>query len=508
MTGMSDGVLTWLESRALDIELCSKLGFESRSAGGDEELVIPFFRNGEVVRRKYRPLTPKEGRQRFYQDKGGVRCAFNEDALRDDSLLDHPLLVTEGELDAAAAIQGGFQRTISVPDGAPETPVENIEDSAKYAWIDDARDLLKMDRVKTIILAVDGDPAGAALLHDLSIKLGKARCKFVTYPKAKFPEKRGRERLKDLNEVLQDYGERGVREVIARAQFLKVSGVFKLSELPPLPDQEIFDIGFEALGDHLKLRLGDMSVWTGIGGYGKTTLLNDLLNRVVKQYGIRVAWASFEQDPQRDHRRAFRSWYWEDWEWKLTEAQRAEADAWIDNHHRFLVPDEDEDASLDWVLDRLEAAVVQHGCKVCVIDPFNEIDHCKGPGESDVDYINRAVRTFRRFARRFQIHLIIVAHPTKMPRLENGTYMMPGLLDVSGGAVWRNKAAQGVIVHLVDKDTTMVKVDKVRYRDILGTPGSVLMQFIMQTRHFVETERNVEDQLPTAATRRRKAVRD
>lgn len=511
MTGMNGEAMAWLEARGLDVELADKLGLHSeqyhaRNVSGDA-LVYPFIREGKVVGSKWRPMPFKEGGPRFWWSKGDEHCAYNEDCLRDDSLIDQPVVITEGQDDCIAALQSGIQRVISVPDGAPEKPIEDLSDSIKYKWLDDIFHLLKLNRTPAgIILAVDGDSAGAALMHDLAVKLGKSRCKFITYPKAKSPEQRGRERLKDLNEALEDYGARGVREVIARAQFLKVSGVFKLSELPPLPDQEIFDIGFEALGDHLRLRLGDMSVWTGIGGYGKTTLLNDLLNRVVKQYGIRVAWASFEQDPQRDHRRAFRSWYWEDWEWKLTEAQRAEADAWIDNHHRFLVPDEDEDASLDWVLDRLEAAVVQHGCKVCVIDPFNEIDHCKGPGESDVDYINRAVRTFRRFARRFQIHLIIVAHPTKMPRLENGTYMMPGLLDVSGGAVWRNKATQGIVVHLIDKDTTMVKVDKVRYRDILGTPGSVLMQFIMQTRHFVETERNVEDRPQPAPARRRKAV--
>lgn len=500
---LSVRAMEWLEARKLDIELADRLGLASRGGSGSEVIIYPFLREGRIIGRKYRPLVPEEGKPRFWRDKGDILSFYNEDCLRDDTLVALPLVITEGQDDCIAAIQSGHLRSVSVPDGAPEKPVQDIAESAKYAFIDDAFGLLKMDRVNEIILAVDGDSAGAALLHDLAVKLGKSRCKFVTYPKAKDSETRGRDRLKDLNEVLEDYGPAGVRAVLSRASWLKIEGVYKLSEMPPLPDSTIYDIGFEALSEHLKIRLGDFSVWTGIGGYGKTTVLNDLLNRIVQRYGIVVAWASFEQDPQRDHRRAFRSWYHEDWERSLSEAQRAEADAWIDQHHRFLVPNDDEDATLDWVLDRMEAAVVQHACKILVIDPFNEIEHCKAPGESDVDYINRAVRLLRRFAKRFQVHVIVVAHPTKMPRMDDGRYMMPGLSDVSGGAVWRNKATQGVVVHLVDRDTTMIKVDKVKYREVLGTPGAVLLAYNQQTRRFVETERNAEALDPDKPPRRK-----
>lgn len=493
---LSVAAMEWLESRSLDVELADQLGLASRGDSGREVIIYPFIREGKIVGRKYRPLYDAD--RRFWRDKGDILCAYNEDCLRDDSLVHLPLVITEGQDDCIAVLQSGHLRCISVPDGAPENPIQDIEGSAKYQWIDDIHDLLSMKRVNEIVLCVDGDSAGAALLHDLSVKLGKARCKFVTYPKSKDPTARGRERLKDMNEVLEDYGARGTREVIARSTWLKVEGVFKLSEMPPMPDATIFDIGdvgFSALSEHLKIRLGDMSVWTGIGGYGKTTLITDILSRIVKKYGIMVGWASFEQDPQRDHRRAFRSWYWEDWEFKLTDAQKAEADAWIDAHHRFLVPDDEEDATLEWILDRMEAAVIQHGCKILVIDPFNEIEHCKRPGESDTDYINRAVRTLRRFAKRFQIHLIIVAHPTKMPRMDDGSgrYMMPGLYDVNGGAVWRNKATQGIIVHLTGLEDTIVKIDKVKYREILGSPGMVKMAYVKQTRRFVEVERGLSD---------------
>jgi twinkle protein len=68
--------------------------------------------------------------------------------------------------------------------------------------------------VPEIILATDGDEPGAALMHDLSVLLGRYRCKFLTYPKA--PKDRGRERCKDLNEVLEDYGAKGVVQTVSR----------------------------------------------------------------------------------------------------------------------------------------------------------------------------------------------------------------------------------------------------------------------------------------------------
>lgn len=494
--GMSVAAMEWLEARGLDVELCDRLGlFVSSGTGDKEALAYPLRRKGIVLGHKYRPLVQKEGAPRFWRDKGCPAIAFNEDCLRDEALIGLPLVITEGYEDCASVLQAGFVKALSVPDGAPPNPVEDLDNSTKYAWLDELIEegLLKADRVPIIILAVDGDPAGAALLHDLSHKLGRARCKFVTYPKATDPQAFGRDRLKDCNETLMQYGVRGVRAVIERAQFLKITGVLRLSELPPAPENTIYEIGFEALGEHMKLRTRDMSVWTGIGGYGKSTLLNDILCRVCLRYGTKVAWFSPEQDPVIDHRRHLRQWFCEEWEFKLTSEQVWAADEWIERHHLFIVPEEDEDATLNWLLDRMEAAVIQHGCKFVVIDPFNEIEDGPDHGENEVRYINRTVRTLRRFAKRFDIHLVVVAHPTKMPRTESGTYMMPGLMDVSGGAVWRNKATQGVIVHKTELDSVLVKVDKSKYWSVLGKPGTVKMAFSQQTQHFTEEERGIVD---------------
>lgn len=481
-----------LERRGLDIETASRLGLNGAPDGGDV-LQIDFVREGAVVRRKFRHMAPAaDGQRRYWQDKGGVRCAWNEDALRDVELRGQPLIITEGELDAATAIQCGFARTISVPDGAPppgDRSADDLAASSKYDWLEAIEPFLTKDLCPTIIIAADGDENGGALLQDLSVLLGRFRCKFLRYPLAKDATARGRERLKDLNEVLEDYGAEGVRRTIERAEWLKVDGVHRMSELPNLPPQVIYEVRHPQFREMLKFRLGDVSVWTGTPGHGKTTFLNDLLNGVAVDYGIVLAWASFEQEVQRDHRRSLRTWFCETPAYRADQTQIAEADAWIERQHVFIVANEDEDADLDWLLDKMEVAVARHGVKIIVIDPWNELEHGRRNGETETEYIGRALRAIKRFAKAFRVHVCIVAHPSKSVKDEKGNFKMPTLYDISGSANWFNKADIGTIVHRQSPDDTLVKVQKSRYHEIIGRPGEVLMHFCSDDRRFRETEK-------------------
>ena len=115
MTGMlSEEHQKWLTARGLDLETATRYGlFTDRQSPGGRDLVIPYRRNGKIINHKYRGP-----QKRFRQDPGAPRSLWNEDALRDATLASEILLITEGELDALAAIQAGFPRTVSVCDGA------------------------------------------------------------------------------------------------------------------------------------------------------------------------------------------------------------------------------------------------------------------------------------------------------------------------------------------------------------------------------------------------------
>lgn len=490
---MSTALMEILARRGLDVEMADRLGLDGvRRDGSDVCLVIPFKRNGDIVRRKYRFFDGRESP--WSQDKDCQRIAYNEDCLRDDALIPQALIITEGELDALSALQSGFPRTISVPDGAPppgERSKEELEGSAKYAWLNDLWPLLTRERVAEIILAVDGDKNGAALLQDLSVLLGRARCKFLTYPKAPASahERLGRERCKDLNEVLEFYGQKGVVETVGRAQWIAMDGVYRMSDLPPLPPMQIFEPRHRLLSENFKVRLGDFSVITGTPGFGKTSFANDVFCGIAYDNHLTIAWASFEQAPQRDHRRALRSWHSCRPEFQMVPEEKERADRWIDGQHVFIIPSEDEDATLEWLLDKMDLAVIRFGARIIVIDPWNELEHAFRPNETETQYTGRAIRALKRFAKAYQVHICLIAHPTKSAKDADGNYKMPTLYDIAGSANFYNKTDLGLIVHRENEDDTLIKVQKSRYHDIIGRPGEVRMQYSKDERRFIEMER-------------------
>jgi twinkle protein len=438
--------LELLAARGLDPETLLRFGVESCSDRGGDWIAIPVTRGGTAVNVRYRTIA---GDKRFAQEKDALRCFWNSDVLQDETLAGERLVVTEGELDAMIAVQCGFARTVSVPDGAPAVPVGE-RDSRRYDFLD--LDEAALRRVREIVLATDADEPGRALLQDLATRLGRARCRVAAYPQG----------CKDLNDVYLAAGEQGVRAAIEGAPWLEVKGLFRMSELEPVEEPAAHDIGIAGLARHYRIRRGDLAVITGIPGHGKTTLVNEIAGRVALM-GWNVCFASFEQRPQTDHRRALRTFFAGKRVIRQNAAECAAADDWIDRHFSFVVPDDDTEASLDWVLDAAAAATARYGADM----PLTE-------------YTGLAIRLMKQFALRRRVHLIVVAHPAKLQRQKDGRIPVPTLYDIADSAHWHNKPDVGVIVHRMDDDRTLIRVDKARF-EAIGVRGELFGRFDPKT---------------------------
>lgn len=453
-----------IETRGLDPVIAENYGVSVSQKDGIETICFAYKRNGEVLNNKYRTFPEKK----FWQD-GGVKLVWNEDCLRDETLSSQPVIITEGEFDALAAVQCGFPRTISVPDGAPATKVGDKE-SAKYDYLDDLMKLLQ--GCKEIIIAADGDAVGANLLHDLSIRLGRSRCKWVKYPKD----------CKDLNDALIKYGEKGVKKTIEKAEWVQVDGVYKMSDLPPPPQFTPVKLGL-GFDDNFKPRLGDFVVVTGIPSHGKSAWVNDLCCHLAEKHGWKSAFASFEQHPQLDHRRNFLRWKNGKFIDRQTPKEIFEGDKWIDDNFVFIVPSEDDDVSLDWFLEKASVAVVRHDCKVVVVDPWNELDHIRPKDMSLTEYTGYAIKQFKKFAKKHGVLLIVVAHPAKILPNKDGVLPIPTLYSISDSAHWYNKADVGIVIHRLPEITKLI-IAKVRYHDIIGKPSELDIQYDYQKNRF------------------------
>lgn len=498
--GIGRDARTFLEARGLDPDLCERLGVVSRPArdGLHDVLVFPFEKSGQIVNRKFRHC----GRKEFSQDKGGEQIFWRRDVLDDAALNDQPLVITEGEFDCIAAIQAGFWRSVSVPSGAPAKAGES-RGGAKYAFLEEAR--ASLEEVDNIIIAADADGPGAALLSDLSALLGPARCRFVRYP----------EGCKDLNDVLRAHGVEGVQSCIEEARWVRVAGVYRLSDLPPVPPLTVWraDV-LDVIDKIIPICPGHISVWTGIAGHGKSTLLNAVIWSIAEREGIQIAHGTFESTPQREYLQdliSFRTGLPFD-DPKLTESKVQEVERWADEHIVFLngdgycAPTRSEwiDTTLDWFMDAATTAVVRHGCRIVVLDPWSQIDHEQEAGEREDQYIRRSLKRLKQFARNFDVHVAIIAHPAKPKRDANGQYQMPEGYEISGAAHWYNFTDLGVTVHrapplIEDPETgnlvpkanssrVLIRVWKVKFHRVMNKPGDVFAQLDCANGRYLPAE--------------------
>lgn len=466
--------ITQLETRGIDVEVADALGWSSCGRLGCDTLKIPFRLDGKVVNHKYRTIGEKKS---FCMDEGGKLCLFNGDCIKDKSLDCQPLIVTEGEMDAAVAIQAGYQRTVSVPNGSPGGDPGQYDASKRYAWLEIYKEALR--GAKEIILAVDSDQAGANLMNDLAIRFGRPKCKWVKYP----------EDCKDLNEVLVKYGIEEVKRCLANARWFRVEGVYLPSELPPTPKAVPYEIGMDGLDNCYRMRMGDFAVVTGIPSMGKSTWLNDVICRVAHRYDWRIAVLTFEQDSD-DFKDNITTWFCNKPAGQCSPQERQSALSWMDSHFVVISPSLDDEPTLKWCQEKIFAAVVQYGATVVVIDPWNEMEHHSGFDMTQNEYIGKAIRDLKRTAKHYHIHLIVVAHPKKMSKDKEGKLLVPTLYDISDSAHWFNKPEVGVVVHRDEKGDTLIRVAKSRYHDKIGKPGEVRFHFNPSTNRYSEMPRS------------------
>lgn len=449
--------LAWIEARGIDRALIEKFGIFTKHEGGANWIAVPYRERGQVVNHKYRMASEKRHRM----DPDAPLTLWNHDALLDQT--GKPLIITEGEWDALAAMTAGYSRCVSVPNGAPQSQTEQLKDAKRYEFI--RRSQAQLDKVERFILATDGDEPGRILAADLARLLGPERCWFIEYPMG------AGKPLKDLGEVLAIYGAAGVVEVIDNAKPYPVKGLYSLDEFPEPPPVIDLPVGIEGLSDLFRITLGTFTVITGWAGHGKTSLLMKLLANALKA-GVSTAIGSFETLPRPILQRRLRSAIYECPEGDSRCHRHGPADDMMKARLRVIAHnprEESGDLDLETIIELARIAVLRDGIRLLILDPWNEIEHKRGRDESETDYVSRAIRTLKRFARSYECAVWLVAHPRKPS--SDGNPKPPSLYDLAGSANFANKADYGLTVHRDDLANNLIDVRVVKVR--MGLPGKV-----------------------------------
>ena len=99
---------------------------------------------------------------------------------------------------------------------------------------------------------------------------------------------------------------------------------------------------------------------------------------------------------------------------------------------------------------------------------------------------------FYAFGKLYNVHVIIVAHPTKMKKDKDGNYPVATLKDISGSANFENKTDNGVSVYRdIKSGKVMIHIQKIRWQEFIGKLGMVEFEFDDDTSRYKENHQKL-----------------
>jgi twinkle protein len=441
---------------------------------------FPYFKGGVVVNAKYRSLD-----KRFRQEVNAEACLYRFDSI--SQLQPETLIICEGELDALACYEAGFPNVTSVPNGAPAPNAKHYQ--KEFSYLESSASIF--ENAKKIILAVDNDAPGKVLEQELARRIGVEKCYRVQFPTG----------CKDANDVLVKQGPFKLQEVIEEAKPYPVTGIFSSGDLSDLVfhlydqgEQSGKTTGWPVFDQFYTVKEGQVTVITGIPGHGKSAFVGALSVNLARNYGWSFAIFSPENWPLQRHIQSLAETICGKTFDKGGPTERISRDElqesldFMSERFFFLMPEE-ELMTIDTVLEKARVTIFRHGVRGVIIDPYNELDH-DFQGLSETQYISSMLGKIRRFARRNDVHVWIVAHPQKLFKdKDTGKYKPPTMYEISGGAHWRNKADVGLCIHRPDMnvDEAVVYVQKVRFREV-GKLGAVCFKYSRTTGRYFDKD--------------------
>ena len=448
-------VIGWFETRGISQKTLTDLnvgeGSEYMPQTGKTENTIKFnyFMGDQLINVKYR-----DGRKNFKLYKGAEKVFYNINSIVGyDSCV-----ITEGEMDVLALHEAGIKNAISVPNGA-------TLNSNNLDYLDNCIDYFE-DKEK-VILAVDSDDAGQALQAELVRRLGAEVCFLVSF-----------DDCKDANEYLQKYGKEKLQERISTARPVPLENVTTFKDI----EDEItdfvrngfkkgFQVGLQNFDDIFSTYTGQFITVTGIPSSGKSDFVDQMVVGYNNNYGWKTAFASPENAPTYLHAHKIMRKTWQG----MPSSKDIHGDKWnqVANHvndNYFFI--DMERYTLESVLRKGAELVKRKGIKCLVIDPFNKVRDVDCKTEDVNRYTMEYLTKIETFAKKYDVLVFVVAHPTKMYKDKDGRMEEPTMYNIKGGGEWYDASYHGILVHRnYEEKTVKAKILKVKFQN-LGENGA------------------------------------
>jgi len=464
-TKLSDKVVKYFEKRGisqrtvLSMKIGEKMEWMPQIDKESRCLMFPYFKDGELVNIKYR-----DGEKNFKLSSGSELIWYNHDSILKCIENDGEMVIVEGEFDALAVIQSGYEYVISVPNGAS---------TGRMEYFDSSFDLL--NKIKTFIIATDNDLKGIELKNDLIRRLGFEKCKIPSF-----------KQFKDANEILITESSESLLEVIRSAKLMKLSDIYEVSDFEAeldsyfehgMPQGKTIDI--PELDEKIRWLTGHYATVTGTPASGKSELIDFICAKLNIKHFWKVGYYSPESAPLPVHfSKVFSKFSGFKFSKKYcqSDADRYSVQDYISENYFWVAPV--DDMSLDDILTRFEYLVKAKGVKVFVIDPFNRIETDQEYTFDKLLFIKKTLKKIISFVKRNDALLFLIAHPTKLQKLANGKFPIATMYDISGSADFYNMTSYGISVRREQDDSTLepltygqVAISKAKLNETMGSTG-------------------------------------
>lgn len=447
--------------------------------GGNDkgEVVFPYYETAEDFKRnaptfiKYRPahkLAKGEAKARREKDTkpilfGMHLCTPGE-----------TLYIFEGEFDAMAGYQAHGGNCVSVPSGCSD-----------FTWLETCEEWLS--QYNTIAVIGDNDEPGHMMIKRLTDKLS---CKILV------PDFHMYEGCKDANEICFRHGKDRLREIMDSAKPMPVNGILNIAEVKRTDPADLPRImsGIKRL-DRVTGGFydGDLNIWTGKRGEGKSTVLDQISLDSVDQ-GRNVCVYSGEIPANR-----FKSSLYVqaagtknlneyldriiDKVNYVVPAEKAELiDRWLNGRYWLYDNTQVGANETENILRIFEQAYKRCDCTVFIVDNLMTIQ------TDSPDYYREQfvfARKLKEFANRFQVQVHLVVHPRK-----TGDRAVIDNDDVGGSGNLTNIACAVFSLQRLDEDNarkyncdSVLNVIKNRMN---GTLQAIKLDFSPYCKRFIE----------------------
>ena len=497
-TELSDNVVKWFKGRGIgqstlmECKISEGKEWMPQTQKKENTIQFPYFLGDKCINVKYR-----DGAKHFKLVKDARKILYGVDDLKGLKTA----YFVEGEIDKLAFYEAGIKNAVSCPNGATisKTEKEGYEKTHKFddqnilnlEYLDESMEYI--DHIEKWIICTDKDAPGLKLERELIRRFGAENCETVDFKDCK-----------DANEYLLKYGAIDLGSL--KSNPVPLDGVFTIEDewsyIKDVRDNGYkrgLPIGVDAYDKHYTYRLGEMDLISGIPNHGKTTAMGWEMVVTAVKFGWKWAVYSPENYPAGElYISIIEIFLGKDVEKKssisATDEEMDLAKEFVAEH--FFVIDWDSDDAVvtpEMIIGKTKELIKQKGINALLVDPWNDLYHEYKPGENDAKYLQRVLSQYRRFKRKYNLKVVINAHPIVSKQREKEDHPEQGsrpavcwFYDNDGGAMWGNRMdnCRTIYRNVADdmhKATTEMHVQKIKFQKLVGQPTTdqpILMRYV------------------------------